>query len=160
MRQTLTLFIFAILALSAFDFRLPWNKGAALSLGDAGSTTLGFTVAWLLIEATQGEDAMMSPVYAPWFLAVPLIDTVNLLAKTPNARRARFLRALITLTTGDAEPAIATNRSLSAVYSAAIAFDSIGMTAYLLEATTKRAYTKKRLNMVKRFNLVNLFKYV
>ena len=52
-------------------------------LGDAGSTLLGFVLAWLIIEATQGSDAIMSPVHALWFLAIPLIDTVSLLIKRP-----------------------------------------------------------------------------
>lgn len=56
---------------------------ALVYLGDAGSTMLGFMLAWLFIEAMQGEQALFAPVYALWFLSLPLFDTVNLLIKRP-----------------------------------------------------------------------------
>lgn len=83
MLQFGTLLIFALLAFLALNFRLPMNQSAMVYLGDGGSTLLGFILAWLVIEATQGSDAIMSPVYALWFLAVSLIDTVSLLIKRP-----------------------------------------------------------------------------
>ncbi len=83
MLQFNTLLICALLAFLALNFRLPWKRSAMIYLGDAGSTLLGFILTWIIIEATQGPDAMMAPVYALWFLAVPLIDTVSLLIKRP-----------------------------------------------------------------------------
>lgn len=72
-----------LLAFLMLNFRLPWKRSALIYLGDAGSTLLGFIQTWLIIEATQGENAIMAPVYALWFLAIPLIDTVSLLIKRP-----------------------------------------------------------------------------
>ena len=83
MLQFGTLLICSVLAFLVFNFRHPWKKSAMVYLGDAGSTLLGFILVWLIIEATQGSNAMMSPVYALWFLAIPLIDTVSLLIKRP-----------------------------------------------------------------------------
>ncbi len=83
MLQFNTLLICALLAFLVLNFRLPWKRCAMVYLGDAGSTLLGFILTWIIIEATQGPDAMMAPVYALWFLAVPLIDTVSLLIKRP-----------------------------------------------------------------------------
>ncbi|MDU4094336.1 MAG: hypothetical protein E7H57_13840 [Pantoea sp.] len=48
-------------------------------MGDAGSTLIGFTVIWLLIIATQGEDAVMRPVTALWLIAVPLMDMLRVM---------------------------------------------------------------------------------
>ncbi len=78
-----TLLICSLLAFLMLNFRLPWKQSALIYLGDAGSTLLGFVLAWLIIESTQGEGAVMAPVYALWFLAIPLIDTVSLLIKRP-----------------------------------------------------------------------------
>lgn len=78
-----TILICALLAFLTLNFRLPWKRCAMIYLGDAGSTLLGFILAWIIIEATQGPEAIMAPVYALWFLAVPLIDTVSLLIKRP-----------------------------------------------------------------------------
>ena len=75
--------ICSILAFLTLNFRRPWNLKALVYLGDAGSTMLGFMLAWLLIDATQRSEPIFAPVYALWFLAVPLFDTVNLLIKRP-----------------------------------------------------------------------------
>lgn len=75
--------ISAIMAFLSLNFRRPWKKKALIYLGDAGSTMLGFMLAWLLIDSTQGLTPRFAPVYALWFVAVPLFDTVNLLIKRP-----------------------------------------------------------------------------
>ncbi|MBY5961351.1 UDP-N-acetylglucosamine--undecaprenyl-phosphate N-acetylglucosaminephosphotransferase [Marinobacter nauticus] len=49
--------------------------------GDAGSMFIGFAVVWLLVRATQGEHAVMRPVTALWFIAVPLIDMVAIMVR-------------------------------------------------------------------------------
>lgn len=43
-------------------------------MGDSGSMFLGFGIAWVLLEASQGKDAVMAPVTALWVFAIPLID--------------------------------------------------------------------------------------
>ena len=75
-----------ICSIAAFliqNFRGLWHKKALVYLGDAGSTMLGFILAWLLISSSQGETPSFEPVYALWFIAIPLFDTVNLLIKRP-----------------------------------------------------------------------------
>lgn len=79
----LVVIICTILAFLGLNFRRPWKLKALVYLGDAGSTMLGFMLAWLLIDSTQGPEPHFPPVYALWFLAVPLFDTVNLLIKRP-----------------------------------------------------------------------------
>ncbi len=79
----ISLLVCAVLAFLSMNFRRPFNRKALVYLGDSGSTMLGFMLAWLLIECAQGNGALFSPVYALWFLALPLFDTVNLLFKRP-----------------------------------------------------------------------------
>jgi UDP-GlcNAc:undecaprenyl-phosphate/decaprenyl-phosphate GlcNAc-1-phosphate transferase len=75
--------ICSIIAFLSLNFRRPWNKKALIYLGDAGSTMLGFMLAWFFISGTQGQVLLFEPVYALWFLMLPLFDTVNLLIKRP-----------------------------------------------------------------------------
>jgi len=90
MAAFLTLLGAALLAFLALNFRRPWGKCAAVYLGDAGSTVLGFIMAWLIIDLTQGSDTAIAPIYALWFLAVPIIDTVSLLILRPLSGMSPF----------------------------------------------------------------------
>ena len=85
-----TIMICSIMAFLSLNFRRPWQKQALIYLGDAGSTMLGFMLTWLLISSTQGITPAFTPVYALWFLAVPLVDTVNLMIKRPLKGRSPF----------------------------------------------------------------------
>ncbi|AOR57973.1 UDP-N-acetylglucosamine--undecaprenyl-phosphate N-acetylglucosaminephosphotransferase [Pectobacterium parmentieri] len=60
---------------------VPWGKKFKVFMGDAGSTLIGFTVIWLLILATQGSDAVIRPVTALWFIAIPLMDMVTIMVR-------------------------------------------------------------------------------
>jgi UDP-GlcNAc:undecaprenyl-phosphate GlcNAc-1-phosphate transferase len=68
-----------------FNVRTPWQPRARVFLGDAGSTLLGFALAWLAIDLTQGPSRTMPPIAALWVVLLPLADTVSLMAR----RRAR-----------------------------------------------------------------------
>ena len=48
-------------------------------MGDAGSTLIGFTVIWILLETTQGPTHPISPVTALWIIAIPLMDMVAIM---------------------------------------------------------------------------------
>lgn len=48
-------------------------------MGDAGSTLIGFTVIWILMETTQGVTHPISPVTALWLIAIPLMDMVAIM---------------------------------------------------------------------------------
>jgi len=80
----------ALIAFLALNFRLPWRKPALVYLGDSGSTFLGFVLAWLMIESTQGQNTIIPPVLALWFLALPLMDTILLLVKRPLEGKSPF----------------------------------------------------------------------
>ena len=82
--------ICSIAAFLSLNFRRPWRQKALVYLGDAGSNMLGFMLIWLFLEATQDAQPLFPPVYALWFLAIPLLDTVNLLIKRPLQGRSPF----------------------------------------------------------------------
>lgn len=48
-------------------------------MGDAGSTMIGFTVIWILLQTTQGSHHPISPVTALWIVAIPLMDMVAIM---------------------------------------------------------------------------------
>ncbi len=86
----ITILACSLLAFLMLNFRHPWKGQALVYLGDAGSTLLGFITAWLLIKTTQGNDAIIPPILALWFLAIPLMDTVSLLIRRPLQGKSPF----------------------------------------------------------------------
>lgn len=59
-------------------------------MGDAGSLFLGFTLAWFLVDLSQGPERAFAPATALWIIALPLMDTVFLLLRRPLAGRSPF----------------------------------------------------------------------
>jgi UDP-GlcNAc:undecaprenyl-phosphate/decaprenyl-phosphate GlcNAc-1-phosphate transferase len=59
-------------------FNLPSHKNRPLRcfMGDAGSTLLGFCVAWLCIQVSQGPVRSAAPVTTLWVVAMPLYELV------------------------------------------------------------------------------------
>ena len=80
-----------LLAFLLLNFRAPINKPALIYLGDSGSTMLGFIMAWLLIESSQGANEQIMPAtIALWFMAIPLMDTVFLFIARPLSGKSPF----------------------------------------------------------------------
>jgi UDP-GlcNAc:undecaprenyl-phosphate/decaprenyl-phosphate GlcNAc-1-phosphate transferase len=78
-----TLIIFSIIgSLSGFllfNMRRTGLNNAKVYMGDAGSTILGFLLAYMLISLSQGEHRAISPVVALWLASVPLMDTLGVI---------------------------------------------------------------------------------
>ncbi len=66
----------AVAGFLIFNQRMIWQPKAAVFLGDAGSTLLGFALAWVLVEVSQEPYRAISPAVALWFVVVPVFDTV------------------------------------------------------------------------------------
>lgn len=80
-------------ALSAFFFfncRFFGNKRAIAFLGDAGSTTLGFLLAYLLIDYSQSEPSLISPTLAGWIMGLPLLDGSAVMLQRVINRKSPF----------------------------------------------------------------------
>jgi UDP-GlcNAc:undecaprenyl-phosphate GlcNAc-1-phosphate transferase len=86
--------IIQVLAFLTLNLRSWWNKRVLMFLGDSGSTLLGFLLAWILIDSSQGSQPVIQPVHALWFFALPLIDTVSLLIRRPLSGKSAFTPGL------------------------------------------------------------------
>jgi UDP-GlcNAc:undecaprenyl-phosphate GlcNAc-1-phosphate transferase len=64
-------------------FNWPSKRTASVRafMGDAGSTMLGFLLAWIAIELSQGAEPIFSPVVALWVFALPLYDLFSSMAR-------------------------------------------------------------------------------
>lgn len=76
-------FIFApaTIAFLIFNFPMPLRRNAAAFLGDTGSMLFGFTIACLVIAASQGEHKIISPVTVLWIIGAPILDTVCIMLR-------------------------------------------------------------------------------
>ncbi|WP_059364745.1 UDP-N-acetylglucosamine--undecaprenyl-phosphate N-acetylglucosaminephosphotransferase [Pseudoalteromonas sp. '520P1 No. 423'] len=68
--------IVATLPYILLNLGLPLGQRFKVFMGDAGSTVIGFTVVWLLIEGSQSSSPAISPVTALWIAAIPIMDAV------------------------------------------------------------------------------------
>ena len=66
-------------ALAAF-LRFNWHP-SKLFMGDAGSMSLGFVLAFFAIEVTQKSGGIVSPAAALLVLALPITDTITVMVK-------------------------------------------------------------------------------
>ncbi|WP_428353530.1 hypothetical protein [Methyloprofundus sp.] len=80
----------ALIAFLLFNTRIFGRKSAFIFLGDAGSKLLGFTVCYLLIFISQGENSVISPVTVLWIIAVPLIDAVCIFIRRAHKGKSIF----------------------------------------------------------------------
>ncbi|HEV8331063.1 MAG TPA: MraY family glycosyltransferase [Steroidobacteraceae bacterium] len=63
-----------ILGFLIFNWPLKRTHNVRAFMGDAGSTMLGFSLAWLSLDLSQGPARVMSPVVSLWIFALPLYD--------------------------------------------------------------------------------------
>jgi UDP-GlcNAc:undecaprenyl-phosphate GlcNAc-1-phosphate transferase len=71
----------AVLGFLVFNFRAPWMKQALVFMGDAGSMTLGFALAWFAVDLTSADRLALAPITAVWVLAVPLLDMASVMLR-------------------------------------------------------------------------------
>lgn len=126
--------IVCLVAFLAFNFRSLWNprKSALIYLGDAGSTLLGFILAWLIIAGSQGPDAFIAPVTALWILAVPLMDTVNLLIRRPLRGESPFKPGRDHLHHRLLGAGFTARQTVLIIHAAAVVTGGIGLAGYFL----------------------------
>jgi UDP-GlcNAc:undecaprenyl-phosphate GlcNAc-1-phosphate transferase len=63
-----------LLGFLIFNWPSQRTRNVRAFMGDAGSTMLGFSLAWISIELSQGTARAMSPVVALWIFALPIFD--------------------------------------------------------------------------------------
>lgn len=74
-----------------FNARFPWNPKARAFLGNSGSMTLGFLLAWFFISLGNGPKQVFMPMTAVWLFAVPLLDTATLIWTRWRQRESVFV---------------------------------------------------------------------
>lgn len=80
----------AVLGFLCWNMRRPGMSRAEVFLGDAGSTLLGFIIAWSAVRLSQNPAHPVSPVLGPWTIALPLIDTCSLILRRVKQGRSPF----------------------------------------------------------------------
>ena len=76
-----------------FNMRHPLRRRACVFMGDSGSMMLGAALVWLLIRLSQhpaSPSAYLPPVVGLWLVAVPLLDTLSLMAKRKMSGKSPF----------------------------------------------------------------------
>ncbi len=69
--------------------RFNWHP-SSLFMGDAGSLCLGFTLAFMAIAMSQGENAIIRPITALLILTVPIVDTLTIMSKRALRGKSPF----------------------------------------------------------------------
>ena len=77
-----------VVAFLLFNWPARTSRPLRVFLGDAGSTMLGFTFAWLSIELSQGSGRAMSPVVALWIFALPVFDLFSSIIRRLRRRQS------------------------------------------------------------------------
>ena len=80
----------AVVGFLVFNFPVSWNRPVRTFMGDAGSTFLGFTILWVVLGASQGDDRVISPVIGLWFASVPIYDCLTCFVKRSWAGKSPF----------------------------------------------------------------------
>jgi len=70
----------ALIAFFVFNMGFLGQK-RKIFMGDAGSTFIGFVLAWLFITLSQNGQQPLSPVVAGWLFGLPLIDSISVMVR-------------------------------------------------------------------------------
>jgi UDP-GlcNAc:undecaprenyl-phosphate GlcNAc-1-phosphate transferase len=122
-----------ILGFLIFNWPSKRTRNVRAFMGDAGSTMLGFSLAWLSLNLSQGPARVMSPVVALWIFALPIYDLFSSMVRRVSQGSSPFH--------GDSEHlhhllrrlGFSSRQVAQVVLLASSAFGIIGVGAYLAE---------------------------
>lgn len=120
-------FVAALLGFLVFNSRFFGRKRACIFMGDGGALFIGFAIAWYLIMLSQGPEAVITPVSALWLFAVPLVDTMTIMARriargqSPYAADREHLHHIVMLA------GFGTNRTVLIILSSHLLFILYGV---------------------------------
>jgi len=72
----ITTLIGSIAGFLLFNAPIKGNRSIRCFMGDAGSTLIGFTVVWLLVNLSQGTHKVANPITMVWLTSIPVTDLV------------------------------------------------------------------------------------
>ena len=67
-------FVGSVLGFLVFNWPSRRTRNVRAFMGDAGSTMLGFSLAWISLELSQAPVRAISPVVILWIFALPIFD--------------------------------------------------------------------------------------
>ncbi|MGF1758892.1 UDP-N-acetylglucosamine--undecaprenyl-phosphate N-acetylglucosaminephosphotransferase [Photobacterium sagamiensis] len=83
--------ILATIPYVMLNLGFPFGRRFKVFMGDAGSVFIGFTVIWLLVNGTQGENSNpLRPVTALWIIALPLMDMATIMVRRIRKGQSPF----------------------------------------------------------------------
>lgn len=82
--------VIATLPYIFMNLGVPLGQKFKIFMGDAGSTVIGFTVVWMLLEGSQGEVVSFSPVTGLWVAAIPIMDAVSTIIRRLKKGQSPF----------------------------------------------------------------------
>jgi UDP-GlcNAc:undecaprenyl-phosphate GlcNAc-1-phosphate transferase len=71
----------AVMGFLWFNLRFGKQTRARVFLGDTGSALLGYTIAYIAFRMTQNPVNPITPILAPYLIAIPVIDCVVLMVR-------------------------------------------------------------------------------
>jgi UDP-GlcNAc:undecaprenyl-phosphate/decaprenyl-phosphate GlcNAc-1-phosphate transferase len=73
-----------------FNWPSKRTRNVRAFMGDAGSTMLGFSLAWLSLDLSQGPARVISPVVTLWMFALPLYDLFSSMVRRVSQGSSPF----------------------------------------------------------------------
>lgn len=86
----LSILVACIIGFLVFNTRNPWRRKASLFLGDAGSMSLGLTIAWFAVHLARGPQTPIEPIAVAWIIGFPIFDTCAQFYRRIRAGRDPF----------------------------------------------------------------------
>jgi UDP-GlcNAc:undecaprenyl-phosphate GlcNAc-1-phosphate transferase len=121
-----------VIAFLLFNWPSSRTRDVRAFMGDAGSTMLGFSLAWLSVTLSQGDLRVLSPAAVLWIFALPLYDFFSSMVRRLMDGRSPFH--------GDSEHlhhvlrrfGLSSRRIALIVLAGSAVFAGIGVAGYLL----------------------------
>jgi UDP-GlcNAc:undecaprenyl-phosphate GlcNAc-1-phosphate transferase len=73
-----------------FNWPSQRTRSVRAFMGDAGSTMIGFSLAWVSIEVSQGPARAISPVVILWIFALPIFDLFSSMIRRVSQGQSPF----------------------------------------------------------------------
>ncbi len=80
----------ALAGFLVYNMRSPWRARATVFMGDAGSLSLGLSIAWYAIRLAGHPQPQVHPTTVAWLLGLPIMDTCGQFARRVREGRHPF----------------------------------------------------------------------
>lgn len=112
---------------------VPFGQRFKVFMGDAGSTVIGFSVVWMLIEGSQGEQRSFSAVTGLWIAAIPIMDALSTIMRRIKKGQSPFMPDREHLHHIMMRLGLSSRQALLTICSIALLFAAVGVIAESLD---------------------------